>query len=343
MPRRKCPNVPLCAYADPLMRDLRALVPAALKRFDAEAVHDSRVAARRLRAALDLVEPIVSSKATGPMRKTVKRLRRRLGVLRDLDVMIDHLAPLRRRPRHVQAATWLAEQLEHARQVERRATQEKKNTPQKWLGRLGAWEALRAEIVAHGDEVEALMRSSLLSQWQSFAAQANRLATRMPGHQEAARHDSTGAEQGVADPHELRIAGKLLRYSFEMLAKTRNKPAATVKRTFKQMQNELGLWHDNVVLAEAAIRQSLESQLAHHDPELHAQVLALATTMLRTAERKLIRFARLWREKGPALSSIVEQISPTEASTQSETDPGLFDSGQSPETEAPPPGESSAA
>ena len=109
------------------------------------------------------------------------------------------------------------------------------------------------------------------------------------------------------------------------------------------MQDELGLWHDHVMLAEAAIKQSLESQLARHDSELHAQVLALATATLRTAKRRLIRFDRLWREKGPVLSTIVEQLPPTSQVTRSETDPGLFDSAPPPAPEEPSPGESSAA
>jgi CHAD domain-containing protein len=334
--------VPLCAYADPLIQALRELVPAALKRGEAKAIHDSRVAARRLRAALDLVEPILSSKTSKPVRKTIKRLRRRLGVLRDLDVMIDHLTPLQRRQRHAQAALWLAEQFEHARHVARRAAQKKKNAPEKWLGRLGAWGTLRAEIVAQGDEVETRLRSSLLSRWRSFSAQADRLSANLLDSQPPGP-DLPPAGRSAADPHQLRIAGKLLRYTFEMLAKTRNKPPATVKRAFKRMQDELGLWHDHVMLAEAAIRQSLESQLAHHDPEMHAKVLALATATLRTAERRLIRFATLWREKGPALSSVVEQVPPPHVATQSETGPGLFDSAPPPVTEEPPPGESSAA
>ena len=45
--------VPLCRYADPLIEDLRKLVPKALDDFDADAIHDARVATRRLRAALE--------------------------------------------------------------------------------------------------------------------------------------------------------------------------------------------------------------------------------------------------------------------------------------------------
>ncbi|MEO6437115.1 MAG: CHAD domain-containing protein, partial [Tepidisphaeraceae bacterium] len=179
MPRRRCDKVPLCDYADPLVKDLRRLVPAALKRWDEKAIHDARVATRRLRAALDLVEPMVTAKAVSPLRKTLRRLRRRLGPLRDLDVMIEHLRTMRERPKHGDAAHWLSDQLEDCRKAERRKAQKKRNAPDKWLARLDAWEPLRAEIIALGDGVEARMRSSLRSQWQAFAQQADQLSEQL--------------------------------------------------------------------------------------------------------------------------------------------------------------------
>jgi CHAD domain-containing protein len=338
----KCRSVPLCAYADPLVRDLRRLVPLALRRGDPDAIHDARVATRRLRAALDLLEPMLGEvKPLAMLRKTLRRLRRQLGPLRDLDVMLEHLRPLRSRPRHAEAARWLGDRLEHERSLARRKAQ-KKNPPDKWIARLDAWETLRNAIIALDDAVARRMRSSLLSQWEAFAARADRLG----------RHMLDGSAATAQDPHELRIAGKQLRYTFEMLARTRTRPPAAVARTFKRMQDELGLWHDHVVLAECAMHQSIDALLAHHDPELQAQVLAMTTATLRTARHRLARFARLWREKGPGLSEIVRGLPTVEAAatlTRLETDPGLFDSAElqdsppPPERSTAPPGETSAA
>ena len=337
-PRPRCPDVPLCRYADPLIKDLRRLVPQALDAWDEAAIHKSRVATRRLRAAIDLLEPVVAQKTTAPLRKTLRRLRRRLGPLRDLDVMIGHLQPLIEKGRHRRAAAWLSQRLQHERADVRRATQ-KKSPPQQWLDRLDAWQPVRSEVIALGGDVDALMLESLASQWTAFAGQAERLTRQMLVDMVDGGGDGDARDADVQDPHELRIAGKQLRYTFEMLADSGQKLPAVTARTFKRMQAELGLWHDGVVLTEWAMRQSIAGLLAHHDPELQSQVLAMATATLRGAERHLRRFATLWRERGETIGQIVEQLTGDAGSGRNRR--------RSPKPHAPPqppaPGETSAA
>ena len=79
---------PLCQYMDELVESMRKDTPAALKQFDEDAIHDTRVATRRLKAALELLEPVLSDAHRKPVAKAGKRLRRRLGPMRDLDVML---------------------------------------------------------------------------------------------------------------------------------------------------------------------------------------------------------------------------------------------------------------
>ena len=50
---------PLLAYLDGLVEQLQKDTPKALRAFDADAIHDARVATRRLRAATDLLAPIL--------------------------------------------------------------------------------------------------------------------------------------------------------------------------------------------------------------------------------------------------------------------------------------------
>ncbi|HYO10076.1 MAG TPA: CHAD domain-containing protein [Tepidisphaeraceae bacterium] len=297
MPRIRCPAVPLCAYADPLIRELKRLVPRALEEWDEKSIHEARVATRRLRAAAGLVEPLADAELLAPLLKALKRLRRRLGPLRDLDVMLGHLRPLLGRPRHAEAARWLSDRIRSARNAARRKVR-KNEDPARWRQKLDAWEPVRQRIVQLGDEVEATMLASLPRQWDAFAAHAGRLAT----------HLLDAPEQDIHDPHELRIAGKLLRYTLEMAAAAGHRPPALVTRSFKRMQGELGLWHDHVVLAERAMRESLDAQLAHHDPDLQARVLDLVRASLLASQRHLKRFARLWRDRGPAMGEAVGQL-----------------------------------
>jgi CHAD domain-containing protein len=57
---------------------------------DADAVHDMRVATRRMRAALRLMEDYEQSKTFDRVRREARALARALGGVRDLDVLIEH-------------------------------------------------------------------------------------------------------------------------------------------------------------------------------------------------------------------------------------------------------------
>ncbi|HEY8750229.1 MAG TPA: CHAD domain-containing protein, partial [Tepidisphaeraceae bacterium] len=52
---------PLLGYLDELVEDLHKNVNKALRAFDAEAIHDARVATRRLKAAMGLLESVLSA------------------------------------------------------------------------------------------------------------------------------------------------------------------------------------------------------------------------------------------------------------------------------------------
>ena len=63
---RRADSFPLLDRIDELVGGLRQQVPAALKDFDADGIHDARVATRRLKAALDLLEPVLSKGGRKP-------------------------------------------------------------------------------------------------------------------------------------------------------------------------------------------------------------------------------------------------------------------------------------
>ena len=84
----------LIRYMDENVDALRQLLPQVIDAFSETAVHQSRVATRRLRAGLDLFEPFVDSKRVRLFSKFARTLRRRLGPLRDSDVMRGQLRQL---------------------------------------------------------------------------------------------------------------------------------------------------------------------------------------------------------------------------------------------------------
>jgi CHAD domain-containing protein len=62
---------------------------------DIDAVHDMRVAARRLRTLLDTFAPCFTEASVRQLRRAVKRMTRSLGVVRDADVAIEQLVAQR--------------------------------------------------------------------------------------------------------------------------------------------------------------------------------------------------------------------------------------------------------
>ncbi|MBL8134061.1 MAG: CHAD domain-containing protein [Anaerolineae bacterium] len=58
---------------------------------DIEDVHDMRVAIRRMRSALRLLEPYFKQKAIAPYSRGLRKIAQTLGTVRDLDVQIDDL------------------------------------------------------------------------------------------------------------------------------------------------------------------------------------------------------------------------------------------------------------
>jgi CHAD domain-containing protein len=322
-------DFPLLARADELVDELRDNAAKALREFDQDAIHQARVATRRLKAALDLMEPVLGGEERKPFSKALKKLRRRLGPLRDLDVMLEHLREMSRLRAHAPAVKWLSENLERARESARTESAEGDRVGQV-LARLGTWWGVREEVASARNAIDSLLAEGLHLQLDAFAERANGLVVGST----AAVPGPTKEHKPPEDPHELRIAGKSLRYSLEMAAVEGHELPRKMMKTFKQMQESLGLWHDYVVLSERAMRASLEALLPHHDAALAAGVLDLAKILLRRSDKHLKDFARLWAERGQELSAGIRSQFPLTRPVISapQKDPGPSDS-----TETSPP------
>ena len=168
------PEFPLLGYLDGLMEDLRGRVPAALRQWEVNAIHQSRVATRRMKAAIDLMRVVLTNRLRRPFGKVTRNLRRRLGPLRDADVMIEHLRDLESQGKYERAIQWLSGRLCREREALRQEST-KQGPPAVVLAKLGSWWAVREEIVAARDAVDTLLAESLHLQLDAFAEQADRL------------------------------------------------------------------------------------------------------------------------------------------------------------------------
>ncbi len=284
-------DFPLLKYTDSLVENLRELIPSAVGGQDEDDVHDARVITRRLKALSTLVQPVVSNKSRRPFNRVGKCLRRQLGPLRDIDVMLEHLEEFKH-PKLQPAIQWLRDRLGELRRQAIDSAGEKA-PPARMLGRLGAWWGMRHEIEQARDSIEQLLAQSVHLQLDAFIEQAQDLA---------------GERRN--DPHQLRIAGKSLRYTLEMAREQGNKLPAAVLSLFKRMQTALGLWHDYVVLAERIMRESVECDLALHDMKLQSDLLQAVQICFRRSEAQLKKMAALWKTRGDSLTETIRQSFP---------------------------------
>jgi len=329
MSKRSQDHFPFLSYVDDLVSELHQKVPKALKEFDADGIHDARVATRRLKAALDLLRFVLSDDHRKPFEKALKKLRKRLGPLRDLDVMIEHLGELSSHPVHGPVANWLRDPLIRERE-EARDKARKDAAPADVLAKIGAWWAVREEIVEAREAVDSLLAESLHLQLDAFAERAELIGS------------ADGGKAG--DPHQLRIAGKLLRYTLELAQAQGHKLPASVLRGFKKMQEALGSWHDYVVLIECAMRVPIDESLAYHDLEMQKRVVDLSRLFLRRAARELANFSKLWGRRGAEVARTIREKFPlTRPVIEPQTGPGPSGSSDTPAPVALPPDVASTA
>jgi len=199
-------------------------------------------------------------------------------------------------PQHATAASWLRDHLVACREEARDRTR-KQATPAALLAKLSTWTDVRAEVIEAREAVDSLLAESLHLQLDAFAERAGRIVKH--GQGEAAN------SQRRQDPHQLRIAGKLLRYTLELAQAQGHKLPASVLRSFKSMQEALGDWHDDVVLIECAMQTSLDGSLAYHDAEMQQNLLSLAQLFARRAAHELEKFSTLWEQRGQEVADVI--------------------------------------
>jgi CHAD domain-containing protein len=295
------PPPALVAWLDGQVETLRLNLPEAAEKLEGDAVHASRVATRRLKAGLDLLKPLLPKQPQKRVGRVGRAIRRALGPVRDLDVMAGHLAEIAGDGPHAVAANWLAECV-RSRHAHAKAESALALNPAKLLGKLGGWMGVREQATlaaeAHGTVVSQALHESL----DDFADHAAQLV----GHRAAATEGSAAP----VNPHELRIAGKRLRYTVEIAVAMQLGVDEGLARQLKKMQDALGTWHDYVVLVTAGMEAIAEKELAYFDPPLLRRVLALMDHCTLVADRELDDFTRLWTERGPQIVEAIHRAVP---------------------------------
>jgi CHAD domain-containing protein len=245
-------------------RHLLATRQDVVRRGDPAAIHDLRVATRRLQEALDLFAPVFPGRERRRLRRRARRVRRHLAALRDADVIAE-LAASFPEARPILGGLAPAPRALRARSRSRQGGVEVPGIRK----RVASF--VRAAAASH----EAL---PLLAEDQGRAAAVEALgfrATRVQTIQAALRIDRE------EETHALRIAVKRYRYTLELLDEAGlARPGAALEEA-RQVQEALGKVHDLDVMIHLMRRQRQARRWIAALGRRRRAAAAAATTILK--------------------------------------------------------------
>jgi CHAD domain-containing protein len=285
------PSTPAGQAAEAIVRarvkPLFKLKSAAVSGTDSDAVHDMRVASRRVREAMKLVAPLFSRKEFAQTYRWVRDITRALGPVRDADVFVETMS-----------------------RIGRTLPEEGRRATAFFIGlRLGQREAHLVELEA------ALQNTDSEEQWARFSKLAKSAKRFGLGTQplSAFAHYSVAeriaavnrllpvalVESNIPRQHELRIAVKHLRYAVEVFAPCYAEGFDDIHTVLVSYQDVLGDLHDLHVLLDFVAGEELrESAIrAGCSEEGLDQVASL---LRRRAHLTFGQFQALARRRPPA-------------------------------------------
>lgn len=279
---------------------LDAALPAAERLHDAEdaeALHDFRVALRRLRTTLRAYRPELKDSVPAKLRRRLRAIAEATNRAREAEVALAWLRPLKSelKPRERVGWRWLVDRIERrrAKGLQHAATDGWRAFPpveRKLHKGLAAYrQSLSPQEPTEVEPFVVVLQAALLKQ-------AKQLDDLLP-----AVHTAEDPEA-----HRARIAAKRLRYLLEAVGDVVPAAAALVER-LKALQDSLGELHD-VLELESEVRAGVETVAA----ERAARSLEVALLeqpspgMLRAIRRRdpragLVALARRLRERRTAL------------------------------------------
>lgn len=236
---------------------LRKHEPGVRSGDDPEDVHDMRVAARRIRSALALLEeaPSFHHKRMRTMRRHLRNLSHGLGAVRDLDVFLKHLKEYEQaHPDERAGLGALRRELERRREAARAKLLHELGRG-KLEHRLHEVEAFATHPVdLSGEERPVLVRHFVGGAiWERY--------------EDVLRYECELPGAAPPELHQLRIACKRLRYAIEMFEPALGERAKPILEVLVAVQDHLGALQDTVVaLATVQELRGDERDHDHHHP-----------------------------------------------------------------------------
>ena len=277
----------LAAYVQKQLKRYEKNLAAAQKSGEVDAVHDVRVATRRLAEPLGLMGLGLGRKAVEKERRLLRKTRRALRKVRDLDVLQKSL---------MENPTGGGLEPTDLAQVEGILTQRREKALSKARG---SWARLDSNRLVRrvdklAEEYGDLMREGLDEDLARrvkalFLQRAERLVARDPRRPES------------VDLHETRICVKRLRYATELMRDTQVRTDQELIDSLAKIQERLGHWNDDLVAARMIARIAQKMSSLVEQPAWAARLLAYSAERARSAEAGRLAILQEWPQVDNAL------------------------------------------
>ena len=251
---------------------------------DGDALHRTRVASRRLRELVPVLR--LDAHTTRKLSRSLKKVTRRLGVVRDVDVLMCLIEELHRDRRYssnalqrVQSAVE-AERKTAGERLDARLPRAKLQKVTRRLKRLT--KQLQADDTSSREAGEPRGRKATL--W-AIEARTTRRATRVGDAIAAA-----GTVYAPAPLHQVRIALKKFRFALELKAEASLQPATGEIAALKNAQDLLGRLHDLQVLIDRA--RELQAARVGSDLTASRELGSLVRLLERDCRKLHARYVR---------------------------------------------------
>jgi len=282
--------MPLPALPDPWIAAARGLAEAwpGVVTGDASAVHRARVATRRLREALPVLDG--ERRHVRRLRRDLRALTRALGPVRELDVTLGLVVRLLHDEPTLDTALETIRVRLMERRLRRRARLLRDIDEVDIAGVL-----TRVRALSPRPPSKATTRQALLDRVEirrRMAARAGRLSQTV---------DRAGALYAPEALHEVRIAAKKLRYSLELGRAARVVGSARAAIRLRRYQDLLGEWHDWQMLSAHA------SRVQGAMPVDHEHLAEFTSLAVRVEDRCRTLHAEFMTAR-PELTALIEEI-----------------------------------
>jgi CHAD domain-containing protein len=267
-----------------------------------EVVHQARVAARRLTAAVRAFGPLLGNKKSRRWQDDVGRVLRRLGDARDKDVQIEFIRQALKQTPERPLRPGIRRLLLRLQQ-QRRDHQPKVQKAARILGRSGALKAVRRQADAMAEALPpggATIQTPFVfdTAWRRIAKRIDKLLA----------YEACLSSPGDAGQHhQMRIAAKRLRYTMELFRPAYEGELDGCLSAMKKLQDLLGDLHDCDVwlqllpdfLAEENKRAEAwfgKASSVSSANRLRAGIEHLQASRLSDRERIFAKLGQYWRQ-----------------------------------------------